>query len=81
MVLALVDPIIAEVIDAPTRETTVADVIIQALGITGVIIIGALLAGLTLAGLFIWMRRARPDNPFNGTGSERLRLGLDPPRT
>ena len=77
MVLALFEPIIAEVIDAPTRETTAADVIIQALGITGVLLVGALLAGLTLAGLFIWVRQAAPDNPFNGSASDRLRLGLD----
>ena len=81
MLLALLEPIVAEVIEAPTRETTVADVVLQALGITGVILVGALIAGLSLAGLFIWMRSAKPDNRFNGTGSERLRLDLEPPRT
>lgn len=80
---ALLDPVIVEVIDAPTRETTVTDVILQALGITGVLIVGALVAGLALAALFIWVRRAAPDNAFNGTASDRLRLGLDhlPPAT
>jgi hypothetical protein len=35
--------------------------------------------GLVLGALFIWLRAKRPGNSFNGTGSERVRLHLEPP--
>jgi len=29
--------------------------------------------------LFIWLRVRRPMNSFNGTGSQQVRLSLEPP--
>lgn len=71
-------PIIIEVIDKPTRETTVADVLLQAIGLAGAFVLLALVAGLLAGGVFIAMRILRPRNSFNGEASDVLRLGLDP---
>ena len=48
-----VTPIIVEFSDSPTAETTVADVLLQALGITGAFIGATLLAGI-LIGLMLF---------------------------
>jgi hypothetical protein len=64
------------VIDAPTRETTVVDVLVGAIGLTGALLVSAVLlgalAGAVLVGLRIW--RARRE----GVGGERIRLDLSP---
>jgi hypothetical protein len=69
-------PIVVEVIDAPTRETTVVDVLVGAIGLTGALLVSAVLlgalAGAVLVGLRIW--RARRE----GVGGERIRLDLSP---
>jgi hypothetical protein len=54
-------PIVVDVIKQPpiTQEITMADVVVGAVGLTGVIMICALLAGLIAGGIFIWMRKVR----------------------
>ena len=70
-------PFVVELVDAPTRETTVVDVLVQALGVAGGIMVVALLAGLLAGGLLIGIRILRPYNSLNGAASERIRLHLD----
>jgi ABC-type amino acid transport system permease subunit len=69
-------PIIVRVIGPSTDAATLGDVILQALGLTGVITLLAMVLGLVLGGLFIYIRIRRPDNAFNGETSGDLSLHL-----
>lgn len=70
-------PIVVDVVKQPpiTPEITMADVVVSAVGLTGVIMILALLAGLIVGAVFIWFKRrqdavAPPTDP----GHAKLRL-------
>ena len=52
-------PIIVKVIEEPVKSTGVGDVILGALGITGVLVLAALLLGALLGGLLIWIKKVR----------------------
>lgn len=52
-------PIVVRVIDEPVKSTGVGDVIIGALGITGVLLLAALLLGALLGGVLIWIKKVR----------------------
>ena len=52
-------PIIIKVIDEPVKSTGVGDIILGALGITGVLLLAALLLGALLGGLLIWIKKVR----------------------
>ena len=52
-------PIIVRVIDEPVKSTGIGDVILGALGITGVLVLAALLLGAILGGLLIWIKKVR----------------------
>jgi hypothetical protein len=55
---------------------SLGDVILQALGITGVLTLVAVVCGFLLGGLFIYMRNRRPLNAFNGETGDELSLHL-----
>ena len=65
-------PIIIQLPDGPTSETGVADVLIQAAGVTGLFIVGTILFGITIGALLIGLRRLRSADPDEGV----QRLGL-----
>jgi hypothetical protein len=50
------EPIIVRIIDPPPDIAGLADVLLGALGITGVITLGALVVGVGFAGLLFWIR-------------------------
>jgi hypothetical protein len=50
-------PIIVKIIEPPSDPTGLADVLIGAIGLTGVIVLLAFLAGIVTAGLLFWIRR------------------------
>jgi hypothetical protein len=52
-------PIIIQIPDELTPETTVADVLLQSIGITGVFVVSAFMAGLVIGGIFIWLKHFR----------------------
>lgn len=52
-------PIIVRVIDEPVKSTGIGDVIVGALGITGVLVLAALLLGAILGGLLISIKKVR----------------------
>ncbi len=52
-------PIIVQVLDEPVKSTGVGDIIIGALGLTGVMLLAALLLGALLGGLLIWIKKVR----------------------
>jgi hypothetical protein len=70
-------PIIVRVVGPPTDTVTLGDVILQALGLTGVITLIALLSGFLLGALFIYIRTHRPDNAFNGETGDEMSLRLN----
>jgi len=52
-------PIVVRVIEQPIESTTVADVLIGALGLTGVLLLAAVLLGALLGGILIGIKRFR----------------------
>ena len=69
-------PVLVTIIEEPTRQTTVVDVLIGAFGLTGVLILIAVLCGAALGGLFIlyrWVQaQRRPYNPEPGEDVPRI---------
>jgi hypothetical protein len=55
---------------------TLGDVLLNAMGLTGAIVVAAVVLGLVLGGLFILYRRRNPHNHFNGESSDELSLKL-----
>jgi len=56
MLLQPQTPIIVRIVEEPVRETTVVDVLVGALGLTGVLLLVAAVLGGILGGLFILYR-------------------------
>jgi len=69
-------PVVVRIIEEPARETTVVDVLLGAIGLTGVLILIALLLGLVFGGVFILYRKAqarrRPYKPEPGEEVPRI---------
>lgn len=49
------------VVEEPVHETTVVDVLLGSLGLTGVLLLIAAVAGLALGGLMVWLKKRRGD--------------------
>jgi hypothetical protein len=52
-------PIVVRVIEEPVKSTGVGDVVLGALGLTGVMLLAALLLGAALGGLLIGIKKLR----------------------
>ena len=65
--------------DAPVRGLGLGDVILSAVGLTGVLAIGALLFGLVLAVVVIGYRKAQSRRITDEQASQTQQLGLTPP--
>jgi hypothetical protein len=63
------NPIIVRVIQPPVESTTIVDVLIGAIGLTGVLVIAAVLLGLILGGILIGLKVWRTPTTFEA-GSE-----------
>jgi hypothetical protein len=72
-------PIIVRVIGPATDAETLGDILLRAMGLTGVITLIALLFGLVLGGIFILVRIRNPRNAFNGETSGEMSLIASPP--
>jgi hypothetical protein len=59
MLFALQQPVMVRVVDAPVESTTVADVLIGAIGLTGALILGAILLGALFGGILIGIKKFR----------------------
>jgi hypothetical protein len=54
---------IVTVVQTPTKQTTLQDVVLGSLGITGVLLLLALVLGALMAGLlYVWHRRHPPED-------------------
>jgi hypothetical protein len=52
-------PIIVKVIEEPTESTTIVDVLVGALGLTGALLLAALVLGVILGGILIGIKLVR----------------------
>ncbi len=55
-------PIIVRVVQEPARETTVVDVLLGSMGLTGVVLLVAAIAGIALGAFLVWMKKRRGDS-------------------
>ena len=59
------DPIIVKIIPPPSDVSTLGDVLLGALGITGIIVLGALVFGVVLAGVMFVVKHRSSSVPPN----------------
>jgi hypothetical protein len=75
-----VRPIIVQAVDAtPAHELGLGEVILQAVGLTGIILLVSLLLGLLLSGGIVWLRRRQSRGRRAGEAGDQIRLRLEPP--
>lgn len=68
-------PIIVHVVEQPTESTSLSDVIVGSIGLTGALLILALLLGLVLGGLLIGFTRFRDrKKTIAGPGSDAIHI-------
>jgi hypothetical protein len=71
-------PIMVQVVEKPIEGTSVADVLLGAIGLTGVLIALAVLLGLALGGVIILYKRhaerRRTDGPRAGADSDAIHI-------
>ena len=72
-------PIEVKVLDAPVRGLGLGDVILNAVGLTGVIAIVAVALGLLLAAIVIGIRKLQSRRITDEQASQTQQLGLTPP--
>jgi len=72
-------PIVVKVVDAPVRGLGLGDVILSAVGLTGVIAIAALALGMLVAAMVIVYRKAQAQRITDEQASQTQQLGLTPP--
>ena len=73
-------PIMVTVVEQPVEGTTVADVLLGAIGLTGVLVLLAVLLGLVLGGAIITVKRYRERNRTDGprAGKESGAIHISP---
>ena len=76
MLLQPLTPLVYEVVEEATAQTTVADVLIGAFSVVGGLAVVGLLLGVVFAGMLIGLRRLRGHDSLAGEGSETVQLGL-----
>jgi hypothetical protein len=75
-----ITPVIIKVVEQPSKEISVADILMGSVGITGLFLLGAALLGFVLGGVFILFRRWRDSRDQSAPGEEAFRL-TQPPKT
>ena len=72
-----VTPLVYEVVEETTAQTTVVDVLLGSVAFAGAVAGAALLFGVVLAGIMIGFHRRRGRDDPTGHSSGVVRLGLD----
>lgn len=70
-------PIIVRVFEEPAKETTVVDVLLGSIGLTGVLLLVAALAGLVFGALLVWLKKKRGADALE-ISAQTLELGSTP---
>ncbi len=73
-------PVIVKVMEPPTKEISVADILLGSVGITGLFLLGAVVLGFLLGGAFILFRRWQDRHDDGVPGQETFHL-TRPPET
>lgn len=82
MTLQPVTPVVVKVIDAPSQETSVADILVGAFGLVAIVLVAAALIGLVAGALFFQARRWRRDAEGPGDAAAlNLSAPAEPSRT
>jgi hypothetical protein len=77
-IVQTVQPIIVQSVGEPTAELGMGELILHALGLTGLIVLASIAVGLLLGGLLIW-RRLRTRDEVDGQFGGQIQLHLEPP--
>jgi hypothetical protein len=72
-------PVIVKVVSEPTPQVTVVDVLVDALGLTGVIVAGSLVLGGVVGLLLIGYSRWKTERSGEAGTSEHTSLDLSSP--
>lgn len=67
-------PIIVKVIEKPTKEIGMADILLGSAGITGLFLAGAAILGIALGGAFILFRRWQDRRAADTTAGDAFQL-------
>jgi hypothetical protein len=76
-----VQPIIVRVVGEPTKELGFGQIIAQALGLAGIILIVSLVLGLAMGAAIVWLRRRRESEREAGEAGDQIKLRLEVPRS
>ena len=71
-----VTPLVYEVVEPTTEQTTVIDVVLGAFSVVGVLGFVAVLLGLSMAGFLIWVQKLRGGDIRGRASAGATRLGL-----
>ena len=71
-------PVIVKVVEAPTREINVADILLGSIGITGLFLLGAVVFGFVLGSALIWFKRWQDAREVDQADSEVFHLTQPP---
>ena len=71
-----ITPLVYELVEPTTEQTTVIDVLWGSLGVIGAVAGFAVVLGMLLAGVMIGLQRFRGRGKLTGRGSDSVRLGL-----
>ena len=75
MLILLQSPVMVRVVEQPTESTTVADVLIGAIGLTGVLILAAVLLGALFGSILIGVKKYREKHNLDPVpDSEALKI-------
>jgi hypothetical protein len=72
-------PIIVRLADQPVRGFGLGDVLMGAVGVTGVMLLGAVMLGLVLAGAIVGYRKLKNRRLTDEESSQTQQLGLNQP--
>jgi hypothetical protein len=71
-------PVIVKVVEAPTKEISVADILMGSVGITGLFLLGAAVLGFALGGALILFKRWQAARRNDGEDGEVFHLTQPP---
>ncbi len=75
-------PVIVRVVEPAVESTSIADIVVGALGLTGAMLLAALILGAALGGLLIGVKKLRARlnlEPIPDSEALRVTPGLPPP--
>lgn len=67
---------IVQVVEQPSREVSVADILLGSVGLVGLTLLAAAVVGLLAGAVLILFKRLRPGNRLNGQDADDTALHL-----